>query len=136
MGYQKFMAIGNVGTDPSMRYTASGSAVTSFRLAVNRRYTAGGERRDETEWFTVVAWNQLAETINQYVEKGNEIFVEGRVGLKSWEANDGTTRYSMEINAQNVQFLGGRNNGEREIAPVPQMDGEAGDPGTPEDLPW
>ena len=67
----KIMVIGNLGTDPEMRYTPSGSAVTNFRMAVSRSYTASdGERREETEWFTIVAWNQVAEQVNQYLYQG------------------------------------------------------------------
>ena len=72
----KITVIGNLGTDPEMRYTPSGSAVTNFRMAVSRSYTASdGERREETEWFTIVAWNQLAEQVNQYLSKGRRAYV-------------------------------------------------------------
>ena len=94
MSLNKIMVIGNVGTDPDMRYTPSGSAVTSFRLATNRRYTmSSGEQREETEWFTITAWNQLAERCNQYVTKGMRIYAEGRLKSDSWTGNDGQTRF-------------------------------------------
>lgn len=104
--YNKMTAIGNVGTDPEMRYTPSGNAVTSFRIATGRSYTTrDGERRDETEWFTVTAWSRLAETCNQFVVKGMRIYVEGRLRSSSWVGNDGQTRFRNEIVAQEVKFL-------------------------------
>lgn len=110
--YNKMTAIGNVGTDPEMRYTPSGSAVTSFRIATNERYTTrDGERKEETEWFTVTAWSRLAETCNQFVVKGMRVYVEGRLKSSSWVANDGQTRFRNEIIAREVKFLGGRQGG-------------------------
>lgn len=104
--YNKMTAIGNVGSDPEMRYTPSGNAVTSFNLATNRTYnTRDGERHVETEWFTVTAWSRLAETCNQFVVKGMRVYVEGRLKSNSWVANDGQTRFRNEIVAQEVKFL-------------------------------
>ncbi len=102
----KIMVIGNLGTDPEMRYTPSGSAVTNFSLATNRSYTTSdGERREETEWFRIVAWNQLAEQVNQYLSKGRKAYVEGRLRSSSWEGQDGQTRFRNEIIANTVLFL-------------------------------
>ena len=102
----KILVIGNVGTDPEMRYTPSGTAVTSFRLATNRVYTASdGERREETEWFTINAWGRLAEQCNNYVTKGMKIYAEGRLKTDTWTGNDGQTRFRLEINADKVLFL-------------------------------
>ena len=122
----KVMIIGNLGADPEMRYTANGSAVTEFRAAVNRHYTAGdGERREETEWFRVVTWNRLAETCSQYLEKGRQVYVEGRLRTRSWEGQDGVTRYVTEVIAQEVRFLGG---GRRDSgSPVPSAAESAGE---------
>ena len=106
-GLNKIMVIGNLGTDPEMRYLPSGDPVTSFRLAVSRTYTTSdGERRDETEWFTVVAWRRLAELCNQYLSKGRQTYVEGRMRSRSWEGQDGQTRFVNEIVANQVVFLG------------------------------
>ncbi|MBI4328537.1 MAG: single-stranded DNA-binding protein [Chloroflexi bacterium] len=105
-GLNKIILIGNVGTDPEMRYTPKGDPVTSFRLASTRSYTTNGERRDETEWFTVVAWRQLAETCNQYLTKGRQVYVEGRLRSRTWEGKDGQTRFQNEVNANVVLFLG------------------------------
>ena len=107
-GLNKMLAIGNLGTDPEMRYTPGGAPVTSFRLATGRSYTTrDGERREETEWFTVVAWNQLAEQVNQYLVKGRRVFVEGRIQLRTWQGQDGQDRYANEIVADRVLFLDG-----------------------------
>ena len=105
-GLNKIMVIGNVGTDPEMRYTPSGSPVTSFRLATSRSYTGqDNERKQETEWFTVVAWNQLAEQVNQYLSKGRRAYVEGRLHSHSFQGSDGQTRFRNEIVANRVLFL-------------------------------
>ncbi len=106
VGLNKVMIIGNIGTDPEMRYTPNGNPVTSFRMATNRAYTTSdGERHEETEWFTIVAWNQLAEQCNQYLAKGRRAYVEGRLRSRTWESQDGQTRYRIEIIANRVLFL-------------------------------
>lgn len=106
VGLNKIMIIGNVGTDPEMRYTPSGVPVTSFRIATSRMYTtADGERHQDTEWFTVVTWNQLAEQCNQFLTKGRRAYVEGRLRGRSWEGQDGQTRFRNEITANRVLFL-------------------------------
>ncbi len=102
----KVMVIGNVGTDPEMRFTPNGNPVTSFRLATSRTFrTAEGERRQETEWFDVVTWNRLAETCNQFLGKGRRAYVEGRLKTRSWEGQDGQRRLQLEIIANRVLFL-------------------------------
>ena len=107
-GLNKVMLIGNVGKDPEMRYTANGSAVTKFSLAVNRNFTSGdGERREETEWFDIVTWAKLAELCSQFVQKGRQVYVEGRLQTRSWEGQDGQKHYRTEVVAQTVLFLGG-----------------------------
>ena len=89
-GLNKVMLIGNVGKDPEMRYTANGSAVTSFSLAVNRNFQGSdGERREETDWFDIVTWNKLAEICSQFLQKGRQAYVEGRLHTRSWEGQDG-----------------------------------------------
>ncbi len=104
-GLNKVMLIGNLGTDPEMRYTANGSAVTTFRLAVSRSFGSDGERREETEWFTVVSWNKLAELLGQHLQKGRKVFVEGRLASRSWDGPDGQKRYRTEVVANQVLFL-------------------------------
>lgn len=102
----KIMVIGNLGTDPEMRFTPSGSQVTSFRLAATRNYTTSeGERKQETEWFTVTTWGKQAETCNQFLAKGRRAYVEGRLRTSSWEGQDGQKRFKTEIVADRVIFL-------------------------------
>jgi single-strand DNA-binding protein len=106
VGLNKMTVIGYLGTDPEMRYTPNGNPVTSFRIATTRTYTSSdGERQQETEWFTVVAWNQLAELCNQYLSKGRRAYVDGRLHSHSWEGQDGQTRFRNEIIADRVLFL-------------------------------
>ena len=105
-GLNKVMIIGNVGTDPEMRFTPNGSPVTSFRLATSRTYAStDGERKQETEWFTIVTWNRLAETCNQFLTKGQKAYVEGRLRTRSWEGQDGQKRTRVEVVANSVLFL-------------------------------
>ena len=102
----KVMLIGNVGTEPEMRFTPNGNPVTSFRIAVNRVFTTSdGDRREETEWFTVVTWNKLAETCNQFLAKGRRVYVEGRLRTRAWEGQDGQRRSRVEVVASQVIFL-------------------------------
>ncbi len=106
MSLNEILLIGNVGGDPEMRYTPSGSAVTNFSLAVNyRRNRQDGEGQDETEWFRVAAWDRLAEQVNQYVVKGSKVFVNGRLRSRTYQGNDGQTRFVNEVNAFRVLFL-------------------------------
>ena len=104
----KVMIIGNLGADPEMRYTANGDAVTTFSVAVNRRYTSNGEQREEVEWFRVVAWRKLAEVCSQYLSKGRQVYVEGRLQTRTWDDQEGRKHYMTELVAQEVKFLGGR----------------------------
>jgi single-strand DNA-binding protein len=102
----KIIVIGNLGKDPEMRYTPNGQGVTSFSIASNRRYTtASGEKREETEWFTVNAWGRLAELCNQYLTKGRQVYVEGTLSSRSYEGRDGQMRSVNEIRLTDVQFL-------------------------------
>jgi single-strand DNA-binding protein len=102
----KVMIIGNLGSEPEMRFTPNGRPVTSFSAATNRRYTTSeGERREETEWFTIVTWGKLAEQCNQYLTKGRLVYVEGRLHSHSWEGQDGQRRSRNEIIADRVSFL-------------------------------
>jgi single-strand DNA-binding protein len=106
----KVMIIGRLGLDPEMRFTASGSPVTTFRVAVGRQWRdQNGESREETEWFSVVAWNKLAEICNQYLAKGSRVYVEGRLQTRSWEdQQSGQTRYKTEVIASDMIILDGR----------------------------
>jgi len=97
----KVMIIGNVGRDPEMSYTPNGNAVTKFSVAVNRFYnTQDGQRKEETEWFNVVAWNKLAELCDNYVTKGQKVYVEGRFQSRSWQSPDGQKHKAFDIVAR------------------------------------
>ena len=104
----KVELLGRVGADPEMRYTASGTAVTQLRLATDR-VRKGGEA--ETDWHSVVVWDKLAEAVANYVEKGQRLYVAGRLAQNSWEGEDGQRRYRTEIHAQDVVFLDSTRNG-------------------------
>lgn len=99
--------IGNLGRDLEMTYTPNVQAVTSFSIASNRKYTSNGEKREEVEWFNVSAWGKPPETCNQFLTKGSQVYVEGRLSSRSYESN-GQTRFSMEINLIDIQFLGNK----------------------------
>ena len=102
----KIMVIGNLGGDPEMRFTPGGSPVTSFNVATNWSFnTPDGERREETEWFTIVAWNRLAETCNQFLTKGQKVYAEGRLRSRTWDGQDGQKHTRIEIIANRVIFL-------------------------------
>jgi single-strand DNA-binding protein len=111
--YQKVIIIGRLGQDPEMRYTPSGQPVTTFGVATDRRWTnQEGQQQDETTWFRVSVWGKQAETCNQYLVKGQQVLVEGRLrpdpatgGPRVWTGNDGVTRASYELTAGVVRFL-------------------------------
>ena len=115
-GYQYTIIIGNVGRDPELRYTQSGVAVCDFSVAVSRRWTDRNtnEQREKTTWFRVSAWRGLAETCNQYVRKGMQIMVTGEIDASAFVGQDGEARASLDLTAQNVQFLGSRADREAE----------------------
>lgn len=118
--YQKVIIVGNLGGDPQMRYMPDGTAVTSFTVATNFSWNdrQSGQRVDETTWFRVSVWGRQAETANQYLSKGRRVLVEGRLtpdketgGPRLWTGQDGAVRASFELRADNVKFLGGREDG-------------------------
>lgn len=113
--FQKLIVVGNLGRDPEMRYMPDGTAVTSFSMAVNRKWTSGnGTQEEEVTWFRVSVWGRQAEAANQYLRKGSQALVEGRLkpdratgGPSLWTAQDGTVRASFEVHADSVRFLSG-----------------------------
>jgi single-strand DNA-binding protein len=108
-GLNKVMIIGRLGRDPEMRYTPSGRPVTTFSVATSRSWTTSkGDRRTETEWFNVVAWSNLAEICNQYLEKGKQVYIEGRLQTRHWEDDDGQRHSSVEIVANEMIILSNR----------------------------
>lgn len=134
----KIIVIGNVGRDAEMRYTRSGPPVTNFSLAVNRTYTKDGNRVEEVEWFTIEAWNKLAEISAQFVQKGRKVFVEGRFHLETWTGNDGKERARSKITAQDIRMLDRSaddgNGGSRES--VGASEGGNGNRPSDDDLPF
>lgn len=119
----RVLLIGNLTRDPELRYLPSGQAVTNFTVAVNRAYVSNtGEKKEDTSFIRVVAWARRAEVCNEYLRKGSPVFVEGRLQSRSWEAQDGTKRSTLEVVASNVQFLsrGGARGGEVETIQLPE----------------
>ena len=123
----RVILIGNLGSDPEMRFTPDGKAVTSFRMATNRRYTtSAGESREETDWFRITVWGKQAEQCNQFLSKGRQVYVDGRLHARNWQGQDGQMRTSLEVTADRVIFLGKQ---------VPVSLSEEGEL-EPEDLPF
>ena len=113
--YQKTQIIGRLGSDPEMRFTQDGTPVSSFSVATNKKWTVDGEKHEQVCWFRVSAWRKLAETCNQYLKKGRQVFIEGELepdesgGPRVWIDNENNPRAGYELTARNVQFLGSRN---------------------------
>jgi single-strand DNA-binding protein len=108
-GLNKVMIIGNLGRDPEMRYTPSGKPVTTFSVATSRSWnTSDGEKREETEWFNVVAWSSLAEICKQYLNKGQQVYIEGRLQTRHWDDQEGNKHTSVEIVANEMIILSER----------------------------
>jgi single-strand DNA-binding protein len=103
----KIILIGNLGRDPEMTYTPNGKAITKFTMAVNRRSRdrETGDRREETTWFNVVTWDQLAETCNNYLHKGSKVYIEGRMGSRKYTDKDGVERTVWDVTAENMEML-------------------------------
>jgi single-strand DNA-binding protein len=111
-GLNKVMIIGNLGRDPEMRYTPSGKPVTTFSVATSRTWnTSEGEKREETEWFNIVAWSSLAEICKQFLTKGQQVYIEGRLQTRHWDDQDGNKHTSVEIVANEMIILSERREG-------------------------
>lgn len=122
-GLNKVMIIGHLGRDPEMRYTPSGRPVTSFSVVTTRTWTsAEGERHEEEEWFNVVAWGNLAEICNQYLNKGQQAYIEGRLQTRGWEDEEGKKHYRTELVASEMIVLGDRHRSSS--PPFTERDGE------------
>ena len=108
MSVNKVILLGRLGQDPELKYTPGGAAVCNFSLATTEAWTdKAGQKQEKTEWHRVVVWGKLAELCNQYLAKGRQAFLEGRLQTRSWDDKDGTKRYTTEILASTVQFIGG-----------------------------
>ena len=109
MSVNKAILVGRLGKDPELRYTPSGRAVASFTLATNRVWKGqDGQRNEETTWHNIVAWGPQAETAKEYLTKGRQVYIEGRIANRSYEDKDGNRRYVSEVIVENLQFLGDR----------------------------
>lgn len=120
-GFQQIIIVGNVGRDPEMKYFPDGNSVCNFSVAVTRKSTDRNtqERKEETTWFRVACWRQLAEIANQYVHKGTQVMIVGRVKARAYVDNAGQPQVSLDIEADQMQLLGGRgdNAGDSSYAP-------------------
>ena len=108
MSVNKVILLGRLGQDPELKYTPGGAAVCNFSVATTESWTdKQGQKQEKTEWHRIVVWGKLAELCNQYLAKGRQAFVEGRLQTRSWDDKDGSKRYTTEIMANTVQFIGG-----------------------------
>jgi single-strand DNA-binding protein len=124
MALNKVLLIGNVGKDPEIRHLQGGASVATITLATSERYKdRNGESRELTEWHTIIAWRQLADLAENYIRKGSQIFVEGRIRSRSWDDQNGQKRYVTEIQADSIQLLGKRGDG---AAPAPAQSNYGG----------
>ncbi len=132
----KAIILGNLGKDPELRQTANGKAVTTLRVATNESWSdQSGERQERTEWHSIVVWGRQAENCAQYLSKGRTVYVEGRLQTRKWQDKEGGDRYSTEIVADRVQFIGG---GRDAAAASGQNLGQAdvGSPANDDDIPF
>ena len=108
MSVNKVILIGRLGQNPEVRHTPSGSSVANFSLATNEAWTdKQGQKQERTEWHRVVVWGKLADLCGQYLQKGRQVFIEGKLQTRQWQDKDGQTKYTTEVLASTVQFLGG-----------------------------
>jgi len=129
-GLNKVMIIGNLGKEPELRYTPSGRPVTTFSVAVSRSWkSSNGEHRSETEWFKIVAWGKLAEICKEYLHKGQQVYIEGRLQTRQWEDKEGQQRTTVELIANEMTMLGER----RDKAPAEESTAEYTPPDLDED---
>ena len=115
----KVILIGNLGKDPETRYSASGTAFTNFSIATSRKYKKDGdsEYTEETEWHNITTFGRTAEVAGEYLRKGKPVYIEGRLRTRKWQDKDGNDRYTTEVVAEHIQFLGSRDDGERQERP-------------------
>nr|MBP9674873.1 single-stranded DNA-binding protein [Bacteriovoracaceae bacterium] len=113
MSVNKVIILGRLGQDPELKHTPSGAAVCNFSVATSENWTdkTSGQKQEKTEWHRIVVWGKLAELCNQYLSKGRQVFLEGRLQTRSWDDKDGQKRYTTEINATTIQFIGGPSQG-------------------------
>ena len=120
MSLNKVMIIGRLGQEPELKYTPSGAPVCNFSMATTESWSdKSGQKQEKTEWHRIVVWGKLAEICNQYLWKGRQAYVEGRLQTRSWEGQDGNKRYTTEVNASNVQFIGDKAQATQSSNPEP-----------------
>ena len=126
----KVILIGNLGKDPEVRYLEGGTAVANFSLATSETYkNRNGELTTSTEWHNIVVWRRLAEITEKYLKKGNKVYIEGKLRTRSWQDQDGNTRYTTEVVADNLTMLGGRAEGEAGVQNAkPQQENSVQEP--------
>ncbi len=139
MSFNKIIVVGNLGRDPELRYTPQGTAVCDFSIATNeKRRDKSGEMQDVTTWFKVTTWNKQAEVASKYLSKGKSVYIEGRLRLEEYTDREGKNRVSLEINASDIQFIGGGGDGfsggsapasSNEFSKNPEYDSDSGDAG-------
>ncbi len=138
----KVILIGNLGSDPELKYTPSGAAVTNFNVATNEVWNdKDGNKQERTEWHRVVLWRKLAEIAGEYLKKGSKVYLEGRLQTRSWEDKDGVKRYTTEVVADNMTMLdskgeGGSSGSDVSSAPPATEAPPAADSGAEDDLPF
>ncbi len=128
-GVNKVILVGNLGRDPEIRYTRDGTAVANLNLATTDTWNdANGQKQERTEWHRVVAWGKLAEIAKEYLAKGRQIYIEGRLQTRSWDDKDGNKRYTTEVRADQMLMLGGRGGDgpSRDSGPPPDASGDFG----------
>ena len=112
MGVNKVILVGNLGANPEMRFTQGGQAVANLRIATTERWTdKNGQKQEATEWHRVVVWGKQAEIMGQYLTKGRQVYIEGKIRTRQWQDQQGQKRYSTEVVAQNIQMHGSRDGG-------------------------
>lgn len=122
----KAILIGNLGADPEVRYTQTGTAVANFNIAVTETWTKDGEKHEKTEWLRIVAFARLGEICGEYLKKGSKVYIEGKIQTRSWDDKDGVKRYTTEIIAREMKMLSPKNNSgggnnRQEEPPMPEQ---------------
>lgn len=142
MSVNKAILLGRLGKDPELRYTPGGSAVASFSLATNRRWTGkDGQKNEATTWHNIVVWGRQAEVMKEYVRKGQEVYIEGRIDNRSYEDKEGQKKWISEVVVESFSFVGGRGDGgSSDSGPgpsdAPPQGGDQGGGGDDDDLPF
>ncbi|MGH9897394.1 MAG: single-stranded DNA-binding protein [Pyrinomonadaceae bacterium] len=137
--FAKIFLIGNLGRSPELRYTTNGTPVCDFSVAVNeRKRDNSGEYHDTTQWYKVVIWRERAEIAAKYLQKGSPVYIEGRLSIEEWTDREGKTRHTLTVTASEMQFIGGRDDVNKQAESLPASDnnplpaiGDAPDDDTP-----